>query len=31
VVLISGENTLVLGGRDEAATRELYEALLARQ
>ena len=31
VVLTSGENTLVLSGPDEAATRELYEELMARQ
>jgi uncharacterized membrane protein len=31
VVLISGENTLVLSGPDEAATRALYEELMARQ
>jgi len=31
VVLISGENVLVLSGPDEAATREIYEELTARQ
>ena len=31
VVLTSGEDTLVLSGPDEAATRALYEELLARQ
>ena len=31
VVLTSGENTLVLSGPDEAATRALYEELTARQ
>lgn len=30
VVLTSGENILVLSGRDEAATRAIYEALTAR-
>ena len=31
VVLISGENVLVLSGPDEDATREIYEELTARQ
>ena len=31
VVLISGENVLVLSGPDEDATREIYEELTAKQ